>query len=118
MKNHTEMIVSLLLKILINDHSLNPSKKAINRLLLTAAPGAPSRSADREELGIIHGMEKGGSSLETCSAWMQAEHSLKEETLFYYLSIKSNEHKVSENRLMLHEQQVIVHFLRRIFIIN
>lgn len=48
MKNHTEMIVSLLLKVLINDHSLNPSKKAINRLLLTAAPGAPSRSADRE----------------------------------------------------------------------
>lgn len=38
MKNHTEMIVSLLLKILINDHSLNAFKKAINRLLLTAAP--------------------------------------------------------------------------------
>lgn len=81
MKNHAEMIVSLLLKILINDHSLNPSKKAINRLLLTTTPGAPSRSTDgAEELGIIHGVEKGGSSVETCPAWMQAEQSLKEET--------------------------------------
>lgn len=46
MKNYTEMIVSLLLKILINDYSLNPSKRAMGRLLLSAAPNAPSCSTD------------------------------------------------------------------------
>lgn len=60
MKNHTEMIVSLLLKILINDHSLNAFKKAINRLLLTAAPQTEQRSGHhswnekrRQQLGNL-----------------------------------------------------------------
>lgn len=109
MKNPTEMIVSLLLKILINDHSLNSSKKAINRLLLPTAPTVPSRSTDRtKEFGIIRVARKGGSSLKTClyecRLW-QIEHSLQEDTVFCYLSIKLNICKVLENRLMLHEQQ-------------
>lgn len=63
MKNCTEMIVSVLLKILINDHSLNASKKAINRLLLTAAPGA-------EELESFMEWKK------EAAAWKPALHRL------------------------------------------
>lgn len=79
MKNHTEITVSLLLKILINDHSLNASKKAINRLFLTTAPGSPSRSTE-ESASFMEWIK--GSSLETCSARMKAEQSLKEEIFF------------------------------------
>lgn len=72
MKNHTEMMVSLLLKILINDHSLNPSKRAMGRLLLSTAPNAPSCSTDpTEHFDIIRGTRKGDRGLKTHSVQMQ-----------------------------------------------
>lgn len=93
MKNPTDMIVSLLLKILINDHSLNSFKKASNRLLLlTTAPTVPSCATDQtKEFGIIRVTRKGGSSLKTrlyeCRLW-QIEHSLQEDTFFFFLLSK------------------------------
>lgn len=69
MKNHTEITAPLLLRILINDHSLNASEKAINRLLLTTAPGAPSHSTDRaEELASFMEWKK------EAAAWKPALH--------------------------------------------
>lgn len=74
MKNHTEMIISLLLWILINDHSVAafPPGKLLTGSSLPSAPRAPSRSTDwTEEFGIIRATRKGGSSLKICSIQMQ-----------------------------------------------